>query len=141
MKENVINKVFLGGTCNSSIWRDTFLKLVNNRVGCFNPVVEHWTEEAKQIEDVAKREARFKVYCLTPKQKGPYAIAELIDDSNKNSNTTLAIFLSTDEDQEWDQKTWKSYQALIQLVRSNGTQIFYSLEEAAEYLVYLNTTL
>ncbi len=37
------NKVFLGGTCNESTWRDRVIK--DLKIDYFNPVVEDWTPE------------------------------------------------------------------------------------------------
>lgn len=34
-------KVFLGGTCNGSKWREELIPLL--QVGYFNPVVDEWT--------------------------------------------------------------------------------------------------
>ena len=36
-------KVFLGGTCNNSKWRDKLIPMLN--IDYFNPVVDDWTEE------------------------------------------------------------------------------------------------
>ena len=39
-------KVFLGGTCNNSIWRDVLIPLLtDNGINYFNPVVDDWTED------------------------------------------------------------------------------------------------
>lgn len=37
-------RVFLGGTCNGSMWRDKLIK--DLKCDFFNPVVDDWTEEA-----------------------------------------------------------------------------------------------
>lgn len=43
-----MSKIFLGGTCNNSTWRNQIEKLV--QVEMFNPVVDDWTEECQAIE-------------------------------------------------------------------------------------------
>lgn len=48
MKER---KVFLGGTCNNSKWRDELIP--NLTVDYFNPVVDDWTPEAAKKEVLA----------------------------------------------------------------------------------------
>ena len=40
-------KVFLGGTCNGSKWRNELIPSLN--VDYFDPVVEDWNEEAVNI--------------------------------------------------------------------------------------------
>lgn len=48
---NESNKVFLGGTCNESTWRDELIpKLEEIDFDYFNPVVEDWTPECQDIE-------------------------------------------------------------------------------------------
>lgn len=37
------DKIFLGGTCNESTWRDRVIKKL--KIDYFNPVVEDWTPE------------------------------------------------------------------------------------------------
>lgn len=41
-------KVFLGGTCNESDWRDSFIKKL--KIDYFNPVVKDWNDEAYKEE-------------------------------------------------------------------------------------------
>ena len=41
-------KVFLGGTCNESTWRDDLIKAL--KINYFNPVVEDWTPDCQQEE-------------------------------------------------------------------------------------------
>lgn len=48
---NEPNKVFLGGTCNESTWRDELIpKLEDINFDYFNPVVEDWTPECQAVE-------------------------------------------------------------------------------------------
>ena len=47
-----MDKIFLGGTCANTTWRDELInKLVNYNVNWFNPVVKNWTEECQAIEE------------------------------------------------------------------------------------------
>ena len=48
LKENPNKKVFLGGTCNKSKWRDELIDLL--KIDYFNPVVDDWNEEAQKEE-------------------------------------------------------------------------------------------
>lgn len=46
-----MKRVFLGGTCNESKWREELIsKLDLNSIEYFNPVVEDWTKECMEIE-------------------------------------------------------------------------------------------
>ena len=48
------NKVFLGGTCNESTWRNELIPLL--KIDYFNPVVEDWTPECQAEEERQKNE-------------------------------------------------------------------------------------
>ena len=50
---NKKEKVFLGGTCNNSTWRDRLIPMLD--VDYFNPVVKDWTPEC-QAEEIKQRE-------------------------------------------------------------------------------------
>ncbi|GAI10708.1 unnamed protein product [marine sediment metagenome] len=63
-------KVFLGGTCNESTWRDRLISLL--KIDYFNPVVEDWTEEC-MAEEIRQREScDYVLYVLTPLMTGSY---------------------------------------------------------------------
>ena len=68
-------KVFLGGTCNESNWRDILIK--NLTIDYFNPVVEDWTPECQEEEIKQRKTCNFVLYCITPKMTGVYSIAEV----------------------------------------------------------------
>ena len=61
-------KVFLGGTCNESAWRDKLIKKL--KIDYFNPVVDDWNEEAFQRELIEKEECDFLLFVITPKMTG-----------------------------------------------------------------------
>ena len=48
-----MKKVFLGGTCNESTWRDRLIEMLE--IDYFNPVVDDWTEECYE-EGLRRRE-------------------------------------------------------------------------------------
>ena len=86
-------KVFLGGTCNGSKWREELIPKLT--IDYFDPVVEDWTPECQQ-EEIRQREiCDIVLHVITPKMKGAYAIAEAVDDSNKRPDRTAfcPIFL------------------------------------------------
>ena len=95
-------KVFLGGTCNESRWRQQVI--ANLTTDYFNPVVDDWTEEC-MAEEVRQRESCDVVlYVITPLMTGTYAIAEAVDDSNKRPKRTVFCFLEQDVTVEGEQK-------------------------------------
>ena len=120
-------KVFLGGTTNNTNWRQDLIPKL--KVDYFDPVVDDWDEEAYQQELKEREESEFVLYVITPKMKGVYSIAEVVDDSNKRPDKTLFCVLSKD-----DKEQLKSLDAVDKMVVDNGGKSFESLDEVAEYL-------
>lgn len=122
-------KVFLGGTCNGSTWRDKLIPLL--KIDYFNPVVEKWTEEC-QLEEIKQRqECDFVLYVITSEMSGFYAIAEAIDDSNKRPEKTLFCILEIDN---YTTQQRVSLLAISALIGINGGMILNSLDEIATFL-------
>jgi len=129
--ENTI-KVFLGGTCNESTWRDILIPMLD--IDYFNPVVDDWTEECQEIEIQERKNCDFCLFLITPKMTGVYSIAEVIDDSNKKPNGTIFCFIDKDEDSTFSEGQIKSLNMVGKMVETNGGKFFRSLEDTAEYL-------
>ena len=125
-------KVFLGGTCNESTWRDELIEKLE--IDYFNPVVDDWTPEC-MAEEIKQRETcDFCLYVLTPKMTGVYSIAEVVDDSNKRPEKTVFCFLEEDGDNEFDEFQLKSMKQVAKMVEENGGKAFISLKSVATYL-------
>lgn len=134
-------KVFLGGTCNDSVWRDELIPLL--KIDYFNPVVDDWTEECYQEELIQREICDYCLYTITPLMKGVYSIAEVIDDSNKRPNKTIFCLLNKDEvrlttdifcEIDFDEAQLRSLDRVGRMVVNNGGKYFTSLEEVADYL-------
>ena len=96
-------KVFLGGTCNDSKWRDQLIPKL--QIDYFNPVVADWTKECRKKEIQERKDADIVLYVVTPRMIGVYSIAEVVDDSNKRPGKTLFCVLPEDVDD--DLQPWK----------------------------------
>ncbi len=131
-----MKRVFLGGTCNGSTWRDeieTYLDAVG--LDYFNPVVDDWTPDCQEAELQERKTCDFCVYALTPKMTGVYSIAEVTDDSNKRPKKTIFIILDRVEDEGYfTEGQLKSLEAVGSLVQANGAKFFRSLQTAANYM-------
>jgi len=127
-----MEKVFLGGTCNESGWRDELVPLL--KIDYFDPVVDDWTEEDAK-EEVKQREiCDYCLYVITPKMEGVYSIAEVVDDSNKRPDKTVFCVLSVDDGEVFSAPQTKSLEKVKEMVEENGAQAFYSLQDTASYL-------
>ena len=72
-----MNKVFLGGTCAETNWRDELINVL--QVPFFNPVVDDWTPECQAIEELEKVKCNIHLYVITKEMIGVFSIAEAID--------------------------------------------------------------
>lgn len=125
-------KVFLGGTCNESTWRNQFILMLE--IGYFNPVVSDWTPDCME-EELRQRElCDFCLYVITPNMTGVYSIAEVVDDSNKRPDKTVFVRLRDGGDKRFDDGQWKSLGAVAQMVERNGAAVFSDLKSAAIHL-------
>jgi len=127
-----MNKVFLGGTCNDSNWREQLIDLLE--IDFFNPVVDDWTLDC-MAEEIRQREAcDFLLYVITPKMTGVYSIAEVVDDSNKRPEKTLFCILVEDGDEVFTTGQSKSLEQVRNMVGKNGAEVLFSLRSVASYL-------
>ena len=125
-------KVFLGGTCNDSNWRNSLIGLL--KIDYFNPVVDDWTPDCMAEEIKQRNECDFCLYVITPKMTGVYSIAEVVDDSNKQPQKTIFCILPTDNGLSFTDGQLKSLNQVGKMVKSNGGNWFGDLLTVAEFL-------
>jgi len=151
MKKHQKTKVFLGGTCNESTWRDKLIPKL--KIDYFNPVVPDWNEEAYKEELRQREECDFVLYVITPRIQGVYSIAEVVDDSNKRPGRTLFCFLEKDLADKQEEQPYtsakilsstkdvyfnkgqkKSLIAVGNMVERNGAYWFKTLDDVVSFL-------
>ena len=140
-------KVFLGGTCNESKWRDKLIPML--KINYFNPVVDDWNEECYQEELKQREICDYCLYVITPRMTGVYSIAEVVDDSNKRPEKTIFCVLNKDLNKDYDNTiiTNESMRPIFfskgqtmsldrvgKMIERNGGKYFKSLKEVADYL-------
>ncbi|HNF72487.1 MAG TPA: nucleoside 2-deoxyribosyltransferase domain-containing protein [Chitinophagaceae bacterium] len=125
-------RVFLGGTCNGSLWRDAVIPLL--KIDYFNPVVENWTPADLENELKERERCSDYLYVITPRMEGFYSIAELVDDSNKRPEKTLCCFLTDDEGKHFSFTQWRSIKAIKEMLIRNGVQVFETIDEVIRFL-------
>jgi hypothetical protein len=127
-----MKKVFLGGTCNNSTWRDELIEKLE--IEYFNPVVDDWTE-ACMLEEIEQREKCSEcLYVITPKMTGVFAIAEAIEDSITRPEKTILCVLEKDGDQEFDIHQLKSLKQVCGIAKKYHSSVFNSLQDVADFL-------
>lgn len=125
-------RVFLGGTCNESTWRNRIAVHLNDEgMEYFNPVVDDWNDEAMANELRERETCDFCLYGITPKMTGTYSIAEVVDDSNKSPRKTILVIMRDDGETRFTEDQWKSLAAVAKMVKRNGRMVFDNLKEAA----------
>lgn len=127
-----MKKVFLGGTCNGSLWRKELIK--NLKIHYFQPAGEEWTPEMMAEEIKQRTECDYCLYVITPKMTGVYSIAEAVDDSNKWPHKTIFSYLQTDEDKRFSEAQIKSLEQTAKMIQKNGAKFFTTFEEITSYL-------
>lgn len=129
-------KVFLGGTCNESTWRDELISLFSPRVDYFNPVVPDWTPECMTEERKQRETCDYCLYVITPRMTGVYSIAEVVDDSNKRPEKTVFCVLDRDGDMFFTSGQMRSLNQVGKMVERNGGLYLQSIQQVAETLNY-----
>lgn len=110
------NRIFLGGTCNGTTWREQLISALN-QVDYFNPVVNDWTPECQQKEYVEKEDkCNIHFYCITSAMTGVFSIAEVIDSVHNKSKTTILHVIPDG----FDTRQLKSLKAVVDLVQLRG---------------------
>ena len=125
-------KVFLGGTCNGSNWREELMPHL--KIDYFNPVVPTWDKKAQLNEIKEITESDFLLFVITPLMTGFYSIAEVVDASNKKPEKTILCVLDEENGKKWTEHQRKSLTSVEKLVSSNGAFVFGSLEEIISFL-------
>ena len=125
-------KVFLGGTCAESKWRDYIIPKL--KCDYFNPVVDDWTPECQEIEEKEKEICDYHLYVITPKMKGVFSIAEATNDSVHMGGRCVFCVTKEEDDRDWTEGELKSLKATGNLIAKNGGKVVDTLDEVVEYL-------
>lgn len=131
-------KVFLGGTCNNSKWRNKVISQLD--VPYFNPVVSDWNDEAKEREEYEKENCSTQLYVITPLMEGVFSIAEAVNNTFNEEQDTIFVVLKTDTDKNGKEITFNKHQLNSleetgKLIHKNGGLYFGdNLDKAIEYI-------
>lgn len=130
-----VKLIFLGGTCNGSLWREQLIpQLDMTKLSCFNPVVKDWNQEAQENEIRMRGECDICLYVITPKMTGVLSIAEAVDDSNKRPEKTVFVALPEYEGEVFSTHQFKSLVVVMEMIRKNGGKSFHSIPVLVDYL-------
>ena len=127
-----MKKVFLGGTCNNSTWRNEFIKKL--QIDYFEPCGDDWMPEMMEEEIKQRHLCDHCLYVITPKMTGVFSIAEVVDDSNKFPAKTIFCFLKQDGNDSFTSHQVKSLEQVARMVQDNGAKYFSTLDAIAAYL-------
>lgn len=109
------NRIFLGGTCNDSTWRDELINLL--QVDYFNPVVDDWTPGCQTVEmDEKENKCNIHLYVITNDMIGVFSIAEVVDSVHNQRVTTILHVIPGG----FEKAQIKSLKAVVDLVKLRG---------------------
>lgn len=128
-----MRKVFLGGTCNESTWRDALIPQL--KIDYFNPVVEDWTPECQAEEERQKNEiCDIHLYVITPRMTGVFSIAEVTESAIIRHGDCVFCYLEEDGELSFTKGQKKSLDAVGRLVAKHGARWAKSLDEVINIL-------
>lgn len=130
MKLNQIDKVFLGGTCGDSTWRDELEPQITG-IDYFNPVVEDWDTDAQKEEDRQKGICNIHLYGLTREQSGAYSFFEIAY-SLYNGKKVILLILDINQSSQFKTTIEK---IVADLADNPMVSIFYNI---GDIVVHLN---
>jgi len=129
-------RVFLGGTCNGSTWRDKLIPML--KIDYFNPMIHtgSWGEREQRIERMEKDSSNFLLYVITPLQGGFTSFVESVEMNwylEKHQIIVLCV-LEKDGGRRWTNHQRKSIEYVKRIVENNGGVVLNNLDEVAKYL-------
>ena len=127
-------KVFLGGTCNNSQWREQLKNNLAASVGWFDPVVSDWQPEDQAIEVQVREQSDYVLYVISPLMTGVYSIAEAIDDSHRKPSKIIFTVLDSEMGATWPAAQRKSLSAVEAMLKRNGAVVLDNLNQVADFL-------
>jgi len=116
-------RIFLGGTCADTTWREEFIKSIEGfGIEYFNPVVKDWTPECQAIEEDEKNnKCDTHLYVITKEMMGTYSIAEIINSAWQavlyGTTVNFVVFAVLDEG-TWQKHERKSFDAIMKMVKN-----------------------
>lgn len=120
-QEDKPKRIFLGGTCGGSGWRDELIPELD-RLGFeyFNPVVPDWTPECIEKENIEKSElCNTHLYIITSEMSGVYSIAEMVNSVWECLSTgTGFVWIGILDSGDWEPHQRKSLEATLRLIDS-----------------------
>lgn len=128
------HKIFLGGTCNNSTWREELIPHL--KVDYFNPVVKNWNEEAQRREKEAKEECNLHLYVISKEMTGVFSIAEAVDSAAKENLRVLFCV----RPEGFSESQLKSLKATCNLISNYDGAVGTIVQDIEKIAFYLNTT-
>ena len=133
-------RVFLGGTCNESTWRDEYIQeFKKHGITYFNPVVDDWDEKAQAREIKERKEADICLYTITPRISGMYSIAEAVEDAILRGARTIFNVEPVDSKYQFNEDQLKSLIQIGKMVQRHGGYFCAGLEQVIQVINHMKT--
>lgn len=93
-KEKNKSRIFLGGSCNPTTWRQNvaipFLEA--NGISYYNPQVDNWTPEVVNLERYAKQNAQILLFVIDKQTRSTTSLVESAFMAGENKSLVLVIY-------------------------------------------------
>lgn len=118
-------KVFLGGTCGKSDWREKIIKMFNDKVDYFNPIVDSWNRQAQEREDLHKAQDDIVLFVITPETDNTYSISEITSLAATDTNRLILCVLSKVNCNKFDKHTLQVWRKIVKDLKRKYRISFY----------------
>lgn len=135
-------KVYLGGTANGSIWRESLIPHL--KIDYYNPIVNGKPNEGDfYYEKNEAYDCNYYLYVVTPVMQTGYTIAEAINHSNRFKEKVIFCLLRndtqrTEEDNcishHFSDYEYDTYTRIGEMIKKNGGHFYTSLNDVATFL-------
>lgn len=123
-------KIFLGGTCGESNWREELIPLLEmNDIEYFNPVVKDWTHSCQQEEIRQKEICEGHLYVISKEMTGVFSIAEAVESAMASGKTCFFMVLVDG----FDDSQMSSLKATLNLIHRHGGCVCMSTEQPGKF--------
>lgn len=146
VSDNPDSAVFLGGSCNPTVWRFEEAIPILDSVGVsyFNPQVPEWDDKYVALEEAAKKKCQKLLFVIDGQTRAIYSCFEILDFAHKrpgdlyvvidniNDGTEIAGQIVTGRELKDIMAARKMLRTMLQNL---GIKIFLTAEEATKAII------
>lgn len=125
-------RIYLGGTADGSDWRQVLIPMLN--VDYYDPTLLEDGIASREQALIEREVADYCLYVITPKMRGFYGIAELVESSYSHPDKTIFCCLRNDGAALFTEEQVASIERIYYLLYERYVEHFLSLIAVANWL-------